>query len=148
MAERPSRGAGLQRPCLRRCPRPHDGTILVETRHMEGDLHLVRKGHRDRLTVHGVRTPRAGPDRGRVPLLRPCGLGSVSALPTLHWRQASQRVSGEGAAQPVEDPAHADAAWVVSLGDSLRRNVTQQGQRRRCRSRRLAGLRPRRCLSP
>jgi hypothetical protein len=80
---------------------------------MEGNLRLVREGHRDRLAAHGERTPRAGLDRVPVPLPRPCGFGPVSALPVLHWRQASQRVSGYGAVRHGEDPAH--AAWVTPI---------------------------------
>jgi hypothetical protein len=114
--ERPRCRAG-RRSGLRRRPRPHNGTILVETRHMEGDLRLVREGHRDRLAVHGVRTPRTGPAWGRVPLLRPCGPGSVSALPPLHSRQAFQRVSDYDTVRQVADPAHAAAASGALLAD-------------------------------
>ena len=94
---------------------------------MEGDLGLVREGHRGRVAVDGVRTPRAGLDGGRVPLPRPCGLGPVSALPMLHERHASQRVSYSGAVRQVADPAHAEAASIAPLADMG--GVTPQGTR-------------------
>ena len=94
---------------------------------MEGDLGLVREGHRGRVAVDGVRTPRAGLDGGRVPLPRLCGLGPVSALPTLHERQASQRISYSGAVRQVADPAHAEAASIAPLADMG--GVTPQGTR-------------------
>src|SRR5262245_38714488 len=101
--------------------------ILVETRHMEDDLHLVREGHRDRLALHGVRTPRVGPDGGRVPRPKPRSFGPVSALPTLHERHASQRVSDDSAVRQGADSAHAEAAsvaWLAAMG-----GVTPQGTR-------------------
>src|SRR5437660_776514 len=70
-------------------PRPHDGAILVQTRDMEGDLRLVREGHRDGVAVHGVGAPCAGSDRVPLPLPGTCGLCTVSTLPALHWSQAS-----------------------------------------------------------
>jgi hypothetical protein len=94
---------------------------------MEGDLRLVREGHRDRLARHGVRTPRAGPDGVRVPRPRPCGLGPVSALPTLHERHASQRVSDSGAVRQGAASARAEAASVTLLADMG--GVTPQGTR-------------------
>jgi hypothetical protein len=123
----PVAGPRLQRPCLRRRPRPHDGAILIETRDMEGDLRLVREGHRDRLALHGVRTPRTGPDGGRVPRPKPCGLALVSALSTLHERHASQRVSDSGAVWQGADPAHAAVASVALL--AAMGGVTPQGTR-------------------
>jgi hypothetical protein len=94
---------------------------------MEGDLHLVREGHDERLALHGVRTPRAGPDGRRVPRPKLCGFGPVSVLPTLHERHASQRVSYSGAARQGADPAHAEAASGALL--AAMGNVTRQGTR-------------------
>src|SRR5215472_4167559 len=91
------------RPCLRRHPWPHDGAILVETRDMEGDLGLVREGHRDSVAMHGVGAPRTGPDRVPVPLPRPCGFCPISALPALHWGHASHMP------WPRTPPAHAES---------------------------------------
>src|SRR5262245_14541027 len=90
-------GWGRPRPCLRRRPRPHDGTILVETRDMEEGLRLVRKGHRDGVAVHGVGAPRAGADR--VPSLPPRtgDLRPVAALPALHGGHASHTLWTENA---------------------------------------------------
>jgi hypothetical protein len=100
---------------------------VIETRDMEGDLRLVREGHRDRLALHGVRTPRTGPDGGRVPWPKPCGLAPVSALPTLHERHASQRVSDAGAVWQGANPAHAEVASVARL--AAMGGVTPQGTR-------------------
>ena len=94
---------GLQRPCLRRRPRPHDGAILVQIRDMEGDLRLVREGHRDSVAVHGMGAPRAGSDRVPWPLPRTCGLRHVSVLPALHWGHASHTPWAGNASQTCRE---------------------------------------------
>ena len=82
-------GLGAERPGLRCRPRPHDGAILVETGDMEGDLGLVREGHRDGVTMHRVSAPRAGSDRRPLPPPRTGNLCLVSPLPALHRYHAS-----------------------------------------------------------
>jgi|SoiMethySBSTD1v2_1073268.scaffolds.fasta_scaffold280622_2 hypothetical protein len=85
----PGLGAGRQRPCLRCRPRPQDSAILVETRDVEGDLRLVREGHHDGVAIHGVGAPGAGAHRVPVPPSTTGGLRPGSALPALHWSDAS-----------------------------------------------------------
>ena len=85
-------GGGL--PC---CQGPHHGAILVQTRDMEGRLRLVRKGHHDRIAVHGCvhqahgRTGCRCRHRGRVafvmtslPLRGYWGLGATVRQPPGH----------------------------------------------------------------
>ena len=93
-----------RRPGIALSPRPHDGPVLVETRDMEGDLRLVREGHRDGVAVHGVGTPRAGVDRGPVPPRRTCDLDPVAALPALHGGYVSPPPSTGNASRTCREP--------------------------------------------
>src|SRR5262249_26712887 len=78
--------------------------ILVETRDMEGGLRLVREGHRDGVTMHGVGAPRAGAHRAPVPPPRTCDLGPVTALPALHGGHASHTPWIRNASRPRREP--------------------------------------------
>ena len=71
---------------------------------MEGDLCLVREGHRDSVTMHGVCAPRTGLDRVPVPLPRPCSFCPISALPALHWGSRLPHALAEHASCTCREP--------------------------------------------